>query len=208
MVMKAPIVGAFRRLFLNWPRQRKLIFCQILVLFLTYLTYMSYHAAKRPFSVMKGVFAPDCNVTKVNNTCHPWKPFDNKKKSKDLFGMLDCAFLTTYAISMFVSGYIAEHTNLRIYLSIGMVLTGLLTSGIGLAYYFNIHSLAFFFALLTLTGITQSTGKICFIFCLDPGSEKTAQNITTKIKQNSFQQVFSIVGGVIPYFIPFSYVPV
>ena len=39
---------------------------------------MSYHAAKRPFSVVKGVLSPDCNVTTVNNTCHPWHPFDTK----------------------------------------------------------------------------------------------------------------------------------
>ena len=43
------------------------------------------------------------------------------------------------------SGYIAEHTNLRVYLSIGMWLTGLLTCLFGMAFFWNIHTTSFFF---------------------------------------------------------------
>lgn len=166
MVVVAPCAPFLRYILRGSSRRKKVLFNQILVLFLTYFTYMSYHAAKRPFSVVKATLSPDCNVTKVNNTCFPWKPFDNRQKAKDLFGLLDCSFLITYALAMYVSGYIAEHSNLRIYLSFGMILTGLLTSALGFAYYLQVHNLTYFFIFLILTGVTQSTGWPCMVECV------------------------------------------
>ena len=145
MTIKAPVVPVLKRVFHKWSKQRQRLILQTLIFILSYLSYMSYHAAKRPFSVMKSVFSPDCEVSNAfNNTCHPWPPFEKKKTARYLFGLLDFTFLMTYALAMSVTGYIADHTNLRIFLAIGMLLTGLLTSCLGLAYYFQIHSLMFF----------------------------------------------------------------
>jgi len=163
MVAKAPFTPLYKWLLRSKSQKCKLISYQASALIITYLTYICYHMAKRPFSVVKSELAPNCNVTKVNNTCFPWKPFDNPEKNKDILGLLDCAFLTSYALAMFVSGYIAEHTNIRIYLSSGMVLTGVFTGLIGSAYYFDIHSIYFFFLMQVLTGITQSTGWPCVV---------------------------------------------
>ena len=157
--MRTPTIRVYKYLLHGRSAKFKLVCYQAIVLIITYLAYMLYHAAKRPISVVKGELNPNCTINK-NNTCKAWQPFDSPGHSKDLFGLLDCAFLLTYALAMFVSGYIAEHTNLRIYLSIGMVLTGVLTALFGMAFYWNIHSLYFFFLVQALTGITQSSGII------------------------------------------------
>lgn len=156
----APTVPLYKYLLRNLSQRWKLINYQAAVLILTFMAYTSYHLAKRSFSIVKSELG--CNKT-MNNSCEPWPPFDDQKKNKDLFGLLDCAFLMSYALAMFVSGYIAEHTNLRIYLSVGMVLTGVFTGLSGLAYYLNIHSLSFFVLLQIITGITQSTGWPCVV---------------------------------------------
>ena len=45
---------------------------------------------------------------------------------------------------MYVSGFIAERLDLRIFLSIGMVLSGTFTMLFGLAYYWDITNLWYF----------------------------------------------------------------
>ncbi|XP_065655778.1 glucose-6-phosphate exchanger SLC37A2 [Hydra vulgaris] len=160
---KAPAVPIYNYLLQHKTPKFKLVTYQALVIGITYLSYMSYHAAKRPFSVVKGELNPNCTITAINNTCTAWRPFSNPTETQDLFGLLDCAFLLTYALAMFVSGYIAEHTNLRIYLSLGMFFTGIFTSLFGLGFFLKIHSLYFFFLIQILTGITQSTGWPCVV---------------------------------------------
>ena len=154
----APFVPVYKQMLKKCSPKRKRLAYQASVLILTYLTYILYHCAKRPISVVKAELAPNCTrYPEANKTCNAWKPF-NTENSKEILGLLDCAFLMAYALSMFVSGYIAEHTNLRIYLSTGMVTTGLFTCMFGMGYFWNIHQLSYFFLVQILTGITQSTG--------------------------------------------------
>lgn len=160
MISRAPTIGLYRYLLRNKSERCQKISYQVAVLIITFFTYTAYHMAKRPFSVVKGELGPNCTVTEFNNTCFPWKPFNNPGNNNDLFGLLDFAFLAAYALTMFISGYVAEHTNLRLYLSIGMISTGALTAVFGSAYYFHVHSLYFFFLLQVLTGITQSSGNL------------------------------------------------
>jgi len=136
---------------------------KISVLVLTFLAYTSYHLAKRPISAVKGTWNPNCTVTAINNTCDAWDPFTNKEESRELFGGLDSAFLFSYAIAMLFSGYIAEHTSLRLYLGFGMINTGIFTTLFGMAYFWNIHSLVYFFAMQVLTGIFQASGWPCVV---------------------------------------------
>lgn len=154
----APGALLYQKLLRGCPNEKKRIVYQGIILIITFLTYTAYHAAKRPMSVVKGELSPNCTeYLSKNETCPSWAPFDTKN-SKDIFGLLDCAFLMSYALSMFVSGYVAEHTNLRIYLSVGMITTGMFTCMFGMAYYWSIHKLSYFFLINVLTGITQSTG--------------------------------------------------
>lgn len=61
-----------------------------------------------------------------------------------LLGELDSAFLFAYAGAMFVSGFVAERVNLRYFLAIGMLMSGLFTYLLGIARSYNIHYLSYF----------------------------------------------------------------
>ena len=159
MLSKAPAINLYQHVLENKSLKQKKIFYQAASLIITLVAYTSFHIVKRPFSVVKPKLAPTCNTTKINHKCFSWKPFDNPETSTDLFGMLDFVFLIAYALSMFISGPIAEHTNLRVYLSAGMISTGIVSAIFGLAFYFDIHSIYFFFLMQVLAGIFQSTGN-------------------------------------------------
>lgn len=72
--------------------------------------------------------------------------------------MLDSAFLFSYAIAMFVSGFVAERVSLRYFLSMGMIMTGVFTYLFGVARTSNIHSLSYFIFVQIFAGIFQTTG--------------------------------------------------
>lgn len=72
--------------------------------------------------------------------------------------MLDSAFLFSYAIAMFASGFIAERVSIRYFLSIGMIMTGIFTYMFGLARTSHIHSLSYFVIVQIFAGIFQTTG--------------------------------------------------
>ncbi|XP_025410960.1 glucose-6-phosphate exchanger SLC37A2 isoform X4 [Sipha flava] len=128
------------------------------VLILTFITYAAYHASRKPISVVKTVLYQNCST--VNHTdpdwCN-WAPF-NAENHNALFGTLDSAFLFAYAIAMFFSGLIAEHVNIRIFLTLGMILSGTACSMFGFARIYNIHSITYFIAVQIFGGICQTTG--------------------------------------------------
>lgn len=64
----------------------------------------------------------------------------------------------SYAVFMFFSGWLAERVNLRYFLALGMIFSGLFTYLFGLAYYYDIHSYYFFVIIQIITGAFQSTG--------------------------------------------------
>ncbi|XP_050527402.1 glucose-6-phosphate exchanger SLC37A2 isoform X2 [Daktulosphaira vitifoliae] len=134
------------------------------VLFLTFITYVAYHASRKPISVVKIVLYQNCSeITPPAgiNTTDPdwcnWLPF-NEENHTALFGTLDSAFLFAYAISMFFSGLIGERVNIRIFLTVGMIMSGVACSMFGLAHYYNIHSMWYFIAVQIFGGISQTTG--------------------------------------------------
>ena len=49
--------------------------------------------------------------------------------------------------------------NLRYFLSLGMILSGVFTFLFGLAFYTNIHAIAYFIVIQFIAGAFQSTGK-------------------------------------------------
>ncbi|RMX60689.1 hypothetical protein pdam_00014539, partial [Pocillopora damicornis] len=66
-----------------------------------------------------GTLKPNCS--KISASCHGWKPFDSPDTGDELLGALDLAFLFSYAVGMFFSGFVAEHMDLRHFLTIGML---------------------------------------------------------------------------------------
>ncbi|KAF2357601.1 Major facilitator superfamily [Trinorchestia longiramus] len=131
---------------------------------ITFLTYMLYHANRKVIGVVKQVWNENCTAAFPNESMHyntstwcDWPPF-NGEDAQELLGTMDMCFLSSYAVFMFVSGYIAERSNLRLYLSTGMLLTGLFNVMLGLGYWIDQHSFAYFLVFNILAGASQATG--------------------------------------------------
>lgn len=78
--------------------------------------------------------------------------------SAALLGYLDSAFLFTYAIVMFGSGFVAERVSLRYFLSLGMMFSGIFCYLFGAAKIWDIHSFWYFMLVQALAGFCQTTG--------------------------------------------------
>ncbi|XP_046743104.1 glucose-6-phosphate exchanger SLC37A2 isoform X4 [Diprion similis] len=137
------------------------------ILALTYLSYTCYHMSRKPMSVVKNVLSRNCsglvpppdispNDTDTENWCE-WPPFDRDNASA-LLGALDSSFLFAYAGAMFLSGFVAERVNLRYYLSLGMIFSGICCYLFGIARPYEIHSLWYFILVQALGGVFQTTG--------------------------------------------------
>ncbi|XP_047097321.1 glucose-6-phosphate exchanger SLC37A2 isoform X5 [Schistocerca piceifrons] len=143
---------------------RRALLYKVSVLLLTYMSYMFYHMSRKPLSVVKNVFHQNCSGltpgadddANVSTWCD-WAPFDRDDYST-LFGTLDSAFLFAYSAGMFVSGIIAERVNLRYFLSLGMIFSGVFCYLFGLARTCNIHVMWYFILMQVLGGIVQTTG--------------------------------------------------
>lgn len=138
---------------------------------LTYIAYMCYHMSRKPISVVKTVLHQDCanmtppssGLTDNSSTWCDWAPFGKSLQmsrrrlpmlsvldgsddnASHLLGEIDSAFLFAYAFTMFFSGFVAERVNLRYFLSIGMLLSGIFSYLFGIAKTYNIHSFSYFF---------------------------------------------------------------
>ena len=66
--------------------------------------------------------------------------------------------LAAYALGMFFAGHAADRADLRIFLAVGMLGSGLLTSMVGMAYFWDIHSMGYFLVVQVAAGLFQSTG--------------------------------------------------
>ncbi|KAJ8688407.1 hypothetical protein QAD02_024202 [Eretmocerus hayati] len=137
------------------------------VLGLTYLAYTCYHMTRKPISVVKNVLSRNCSgmlappeilVNDSNrDTWCDWAPFDTPDATA-LLGTLDSAFLFSYAAAMFLSGFVAERVNLRLFLTLGMLGTGIFTYLFGVARPYNIHSLWYFIFIQGMAGVFQTSG--------------------------------------------------
>lgn len=152
---------------------------QAIVLIVTFFAYASYHATRKTTSVVKSVLDPQSSdlgvhfsfaLLRSNNTNEStgnrkiswvlgdgWAPFDGSDGTARL-GELDVAFLSVYAFGMYFSGHLGDRLNLRIFLTVGMLGTGLFTSLFGVGYWGNIHSFYYYLAVQMIAGLFQSTG--------------------------------------------------
>ncbi|VDD77576.1 unnamed protein product [Mesocestoides corti] len=126
--------------------------CQFGIFIFTLAIYACFHISRKPISVVKPVLHPNCSeiaqrnnqsITPQNATFCMWKPFDSDNYNT-LFGYLDLSYLLSYAIGMFLSGHIAERMNLRIFLTVGCLLSGVTTALFGCGYFLNIHALYYY----------------------------------------------------------------
>ncbi|XP_032663398.1 glucose-6-phosphate exchanger SLC37A2 isoform X1 [Odontomachus brunneus] len=135
------------------------------ILVITFLAYTCYHLTRKPISVVKNILSQNCSGISpssdipANDSIHwcDWVPFDTDD-APALLGLLDSSFLFAYAAAMFLSGFIAERVNLRYFLSLGMIASGISCYLFGIARPYNIHSLWYFILVQAAGGIFQTTG--------------------------------------------------
>ncbi|KAH7285277.1 hypothetical protein KP509_33G020300 [Ceratopteris richardii] len=160
---------------------------KVSVLLLTFLAYALLHASRKPPSVVKNVLSssdslnypiiPSNNSTALEwplsimfqkrvepfvskssiSVSSGWAPF-NGSSGTALLGDVDVAFLISYSIGMYFAGHLGDRLELRWFLSGGMVGSGLIVCLFGLAYWWNVHWLGYFFIVQIMGGFLQSTG--------------------------------------------------
>ncbi|KAJ6714658.1 MAJOR FACILITATOR SUPERFAMILY TRANSPORTER 16 ISOFORM B [Salix viminalis] len=150
---------------------------QAIVLIVTFLAYTSYHAARKTTSIVKSTLDPESSEAglkfvpwRITYSSEPgeikslswklgdgWAPF-NASDGTALLGELDLAFLAIYALGMYCSGHLGDRINLRIFLTVGMVGTGIFTSLFGVGFWANVHNFYYYLMMQMLAGLFQSTG--------------------------------------------------
>ncbi|XP_006819727.1 glucose-6-phosphate exchanger SLC37A2-like [Saccoglossus kowalevskii] len=178
------------------------------VIILTFLGYTSYHLSRKPISVVKSILNRNCSVSLENdqyidinaaNHSDPcwccWAPFD-KDNAQELLGSLDYAYLFSYAIAMFFSGHIGERMNLRHFLTIGMLMSGLFTALFGFGYFWNIHNMAYYLVIQIIGGAFQSTGWPSMVAVMGNWFGKGRRGLIMGL-WNSHTSVGNILGSLI-----------
>nr|GMD81299.1 putative glycerol-3-phosphate transporter 4 [Ipomoea batatas] len=151
------------------------------VLFVTFIAYTSYHASRKPSSIVKSVLDPKSgidNATLNSSNLWPvgdvfvkreleldlgrskgkgWEPFNGKDGMKKL-GEIDVAFLACYSIGMYVAGHLGDSLDLRLFLTAGMIGSGVFVALFGMGYFWNIHEFWFYLAMQMGAGLFQATG--------------------------------------------------
>ncbi|KAF5188674.1 Glycerol-3-phosphate transporter protein [Thalictrum thalictroides] len=152
---------------------------QAIVIVVTFFAYASYHVTRKTMSIVKSSLDPEASqLNSIMSFSHwpkknfltateesqgsgifrkGWAPFDGSDGTSVL-GEIDLAFLSVYSLGLFISGHLGDRLDLRVFLSVGMVGTGLFTLLFGFGYWLNIHSFYYFLIIQMFCGLFQSTG--------------------------------------------------
>ncbi|KAH8851583.1 Glucose-6-phosphate exchanger SLC37A1 [Schistosoma japonicum] len=169
----------------------------IYILCLTYFCYTSYHASRKPLSIVKTVLHSNTNGNPETSgfSSKGWKPFDSDNWSQ-LLGGLEYIYLFVYACSMILSGFLAERVNLRYFLSIGMFLSGISTFAFGLASYFQIHYYSYFVFIQVFSGLVQASGWPAVVTLVGNWWGKSRRGLIMGL-WNSHTSLGNIIGSII-----------
>lgn len=189
---------------------------QAIVLIVTFLAYASYHATRKTTSIVKSVLDPQSKDLGLNffalrltnnvsestgsrrvssNLGAGWAPF-NGPDGTSILGELDVAFLAVYAFGMYFSGHFGDRCNLRIFLTVGMLGTGLFTSLFGIGYWANIHNFYYYLIVQILAGLFQSTGWPSVVAVVGNWFGKSKRGLIMGI-WNAHTSVGNIAGSLI-----------
>uniref|UniRef100_A0A4W6DZ85 Solute carrier family 37 member 1 n=1 Tax=Lates calcarifer TaxID=8187 RepID=A0A4W6DZ85_LATCA len=189
-----------------------------LTFILTFLLYTSFHLSRKPISIVKSELHKNCSSvselatiasssSSSSDSQQPslpslhtdmdcsWKPFD-KNNYKQLLGAMDYSFLCAYAVGMYLSGIIGERLPIRLYLTVGMLTSGLFTCLFGLGYVYNIHSLGFYIFVQVANGLVQTTGWPSVVTCIGNWFGKGRRGLIMGL-WNSHTSVGNILGSLI-----------
>ncbi|XP_010677123.2 putative glycerol-3-phosphate transporter 4 [Beta vulgaris subsp. vulgaris] len=148
------------------------------VLLITFIAYTCYHASRKPSSIVKSVLDPERDKSLVSNiwplgnvfvreelfdsdvnrlTKKGWEPFNGKGGTSKL-GEIDVAFLACYSMGMYVAGHLGDSLDLRLFLTSGMIGSGIFVALFGMGYFWNIHAFWFYLLMQMIAGLFQATG--------------------------------------------------
>uniref|UniRef100_A0A8C1EE10 Solute carrier family 37 member 1 n=1 Tax=Cyprinus carpio carpio TaxID=630221 RepID=A0A8C1EE10_CYPCA len=154
---------------------------------LTFLLYTSFHLSRKPISIVKANVALH----------HQWILFSEWVNNyKQLLGAMDYSFLCAYAIGMYLSGIIGERLPIRLYLTVGMLTSGLFTCLFGLGYVYDVHSLGFYIFVQVANGLVQTTGWPSVVTCIGNWFGKGRRGLIMGL-WNSHTSVGNILGSLI-----------
>lgn len=154
------------------------------VLLVTFIAYTAYHASRKPSSIVKSVLDPEPSGNSTGFRPWPvgdvfierermvtsnsveedeskkhigWAPFNGTDGTSKL-GEFDVAFLACYSVGMYVAGHLGDKLDLRIFLTTGMVGSGIFVGLFGMGYFWDIHVFGFYLVMQMVAGLFQATG--------------------------------------------------
>lgn len=97
---------------------------------------------------------------------------------------------------MYFSGHIGDRINLRTFLTIGMVGSGVFTVILGLGFWFDVHIFGFFIIVQIVSGLFQSIGWPCVVAIMGNWFGKSKRGLIMGA-WNSHTSVGNIIGSVV-----------
>uniref|UniRef100_A0A4W4FIQ8 Major facilitator superfamily (MFS) profile domain-containing protein n=1 Tax=Electrophorus electricus TaxID=8005 RepID=A0A4W4FIQ8_ELEEL len=159
---------------------------------LTFLLYTSFHLSRKPITIFANHSFTFISVCVCLCVCL----HTDKGNYKQLLGTMDYSFLCAYAVGMYLSGIIGERLPIRLYLTVGMLTSGLFTCLFGLGYVYNIHSLGFYIFAQIANGLVQTTGWPSVVTCIGNWFGKGRRGLIMGL-WNSHTSVGNILGSLI-----------
>ena len=126
-------------------RTRRFSRAQAAVFAISFSSYASMHLGRKAYSAIKPMLGEQ-------------HVFVSTMPTDQIFGLMDASFLLLYSIGLFASGALADRHDLRVVISVGLVLSGLFTSLFGLGGLLGVRSPVFYASVWSLNGLVQSSG--------------------------------------------------
>ncbi|PQM40826.1 putative glycerol-3-phosphate transporter 4 [Prunus yedoensis var. nudiflora] len=161
------------------------------ILLVTFIAYACYHASRKPSSIVKSVLYPDPNKG-TGLGLDPlfgrvfvkeefggngnyrliekgWAPFNGTDGTSKL-GEIDLAFLACYSLGMYAAGHLGDTLDLRLFLTVGMIGSGIFVALFGMGYFWNVHVFGFYLGMQMVAGLFQATGWPSVVAVIVPGA--------------------------------------
>uniref|UniRef100_A0A673IFC2 Solute carrier family 37 member 1 n=1 Tax=Sinocyclocheilus rhinocerous TaxID=307959 RepID=A0A673IFC2_9TELE len=172
---------------------------------LTFLLYTSFHLSRKPISIVKVTQPLLANniVSEPNHVLYNefvllpsnrrYKvPRYSRIKLKNSFVYQDVLALN----NSYKNGIIGERLPIRLYLTVGMLTSGLFTCLFGLGYVYDIHCLGFYIFVQVANGLVQTTGWPSVVTCIGNWFGKGRRGLIMGL-WNSHTSVGNILGSLI-----------
>ncbi|XP_041349576.1 sugar phosphate exchanger 3-like [Gigantopelta aegis] len=149
-------------------KQSPYTFHHITVFILTFISYSFFHATRKTFSNVKSTISQEWSPSFHNKSVQEVKPdqiwnrrhmFQTAGDAEPFLGALDAAFMISYAVGDFISGFVGDRLNMRYVLSFGMCTSAVMVFMFGCTiewvHYYNMYLYMFIWI---MNGLLQSTG--------------------------------------------------